>query len=141
MKVLLIFGMLSLISNISIASDADVDGQKAKRPSPHKVNGKCQECHVESEDTLNSWFTFGSTKRKLKLDFNATCIQCHGLDFGHGVGKTPKLNREGLPLDKDGKIVCAITCHNMHIESDDLLQDRYHLRVKGGGLCLSCHNK
>jgi hypothetical protein len=44
-------------------------------------------------------------------------------------------------MDIEGKITCAITCHDMHIKSDDRTQSRYHLRYEKNRLCLSCHNK
>ncbi|MSM38070.1 MAG: cytochrome C [Geobacter sp.] len=109
--------------------------------NPHGTKGSCQICHVESEESLNSWFTLGSSKRKLKVDFDTVCEQCHGVDFGHGVGEKPTLNRENLPLDADKEIACAITCHDMHIQSDDPQQHHYHLRYPMTRLCLSCHNK
>ncbi|MBT0662790.1 cytochrome C [Geobacter pelophilus] len=138
--------MIALILWIVIPVSSAVSSEKmgaptVKAPSPHGVAGKCQVCHVEPEDSLNSWFTFTSTKKKLTLDFNEVCRQCHGLDFGHGVGKKPALNRESLPLDSSGKITCAVTCHNIHIASDDPRQSQYHLRLIGAPLCLSCHKK
>lgn len=124
----------------SVASDSTVVN-KIKRPSPHGVKKSCQVCHVETEDTLNGWFTSGARKRSMLLDYNALCQQCHGIDFGHGVNRVPKMNREELPMGKEGKIACAITCHNMHIKADDYAQNRYHLRLKVPDLCLSCHDK
>jgi hypothetical protein len=138
----LIVSLLWIVFPVSsVVASEKVGELPLKATSPHGVDGQCHTCHVESEDSLNSWFTFTSTKKKLILNYNAVCQQCHGLDFGHGVGKKPALNREGLPLDETGKIACAVTCHDIHIRSDDLSQNRYHLRLKGGALCLSCHNK
>jgi hypothetical protein len=141
MKFMIPFFLLLLIAGLSVASDGSSEEQNPKKASPHGVSGACHFCHVESEDTLNGWFVLPSTKKKLTLDYVAVCRQCHGVDFGHGVGRVPKLNREELPLDNNGKIACAITCHDMHVKSTDSIQSRYFLRLKGGGLCLSCHNK
>lgn len=121
---------------------ADASGSKTgSAVYPHVEKGHCDVCHIAAEDTLNSWFTFPSTKKQLKSDYNSLCRQCHGLDFGHGVGKHPTFNRAELPMDKDGKIACAITCHKMHIKSDDEKQTKYHLRHDQNTLCLSCHPK
>ncbi|GFE58759.1 cytochrome c3 family protein [Geobacter sp. AOG1] len=109
--------------------------------SPHGADADCTICHVASRADLESWFTFPSTKRKFKADYNALCQQCHGIEFGHGAGKKPRINRDGLRLDADGKIACAITCHNMHIKSDDATQNKYHLRTLRENLCFSCHDK
>lgn len=107
---------------------------------PHGEKGNCDICHVAPESDLNSWFTFGSTKKRLRSDFNGLCLQCHTVDMGHGVGKRPQMNRERLPLDSDGKITCAITCHDMHIKSEDQKQNHYHLRTTPDRLCHSCHD-
>jgi hypothetical protein len=143
MKTLLALIMIISISHQSIASGESGAEQEIKKPSPHGVKGSCQICHVEIEERLNRWslFSFGIDKKKLTMDYNALCRQCHGIAFGHGVGKISKLNREDLPMDMDGKIACAITCHDMHINSDDRTQNHYHLRYEKNKLCLSCHNK
>jgi hypothetical protein len=109
--------------------------------SPHGKTAQCGVCHVAPEDDLRSLFTFPSTKRKFVTDLNSLCRQCHGVDFGHGVEKKTDMNKDNLPMDADGKIACAITCHNMHVKSDDQIQNRYHLRTTREKLCFSCHNK
>jgi hypothetical protein len=143
MRLLLALIILISFSHQSIASGDSGEEQVTKKPSPHGVKGSCQVCHVETEDRLNRWslFSYGIDKKKLTLDYNALCRQCHGVDFGHGVGKSTKFNKEDLPMDMEGKITCAITCHDMHIKSDDRTQSRYHLRYEKNRLCLSCHNK
>jgi len=140
MKIIAVILYILLLPLAAYALEGQLD-QAGKRPSPHLSKGECQVCHLETEETLNSWFTFGSTKRKLRLGFNELCQQCHGLDFGHGVGKVPSQNLRDLPLDAEGKIACAVTCHNMHIVAADPTQNRFHLRDKFGNLCLSCHKK
>lgn len=137
LKVIVFSTVISLCSFASGGAAENIE----KRPSPHGIDGMCQVCHVEPEDTLTGWFTSGARKRSMILDSNALCRQCHGIDFGHGVGEIPRLNREDLPMDKDGKIACAITCHNMHIKSDNHAQNKYHLRLSIPNLCLSCHKK
>ncbi len=109
--------------------------------SPHGTDADCSVCHTASKADLESWFTFPWTKKKFKSDYNAMCQQCHGIDFGHGAGKKPALNRDGLRLAADGTIACAITCHNMHVKSDDPVQNKYHLRMSRDNLCFSCHDK
>lgn len=109
--------------------------------SPHGKSAACPSCHVEPEARLGSPLASLEEKRKLKSDFVQVCRQCHGNDFDHGVGKVPPINREQLPLDSAGKIVCAVTCHSMHIKSEDQVQDKYHLRLPYKRLCASCHDK
>ncbi|GAM10656.1 hypothetical protein OR1_02945 [Geobacter sp. OR-1] len=142
-KLLGAFVILMLTSVASAASNDSRVENATKRVSPHGVEGSCHVCHAETEERLNRWslFSFGIYKKKLILDYNEVCRQCHGVDFGHGVGKTPRLNREMLTLDSEGTIACAITCHDMHIKSNDYIQNRYHLRFEKNRLCLSCHNK
>lgn len=109
--------------------------------NPHMQSENCDICHVISQDDLNSWFTFPSTKKAMKKDLNSTCQQCHGVEFGHGIGKWTKLNRANLPLDSEGYIACAITCHDMHVKATDQHQNKFHLRAPSMKLCLSCHDQ
>lgn len=110
--------------------------------SPHKDDIDCKICHIASKDDLKSWFTFSSTKRKMIADPVVLCVKCHGTGFGHGTGKKPDINVTDLPLNTDGTITCAITCHNMHIsEFKDKAQERFYLRYDNVKLCKSCHNK
>jgi len=110
--------------------------------NPHNDDGDCSICHVAPVEKLKGWFVFPSTKRQLKEDPNTLCRKCHGLSFGHGVGKKPALNLAGLPLSEDGTINCALTCHDMHISGvEDLSQQRLHLRLPNTKLCVSCHDK
>lgn len=134
---IILMALLVMTAGSGMAEEAGkASGEKVY---PHVEKGHCEVCHVASEADLNSWFTFGSTKKKLRADFNALCLQCHNIALGHGVGKPPKINREQLPLDSEGKINCAITCHNMHVKSEDQKQSRYHLRTTVDRLCQSCH--
>ncbi len=118
---------------------SEVSGTDVQKLNPHHIEGHCEVCHALTQDDLESWFTFTSSKKKLVKGFNEVCRQCHGVKFGHGVGKVPKMNRENLPLDPDGLIACAVTCHNMHIKSEDSVQNEKHLRFPADRLCLSCH--
>ncbi len=140
MKVLLAAGWL-----VAIVVTGTAHGEEAATPptkiNPHRGEGNCQVCHVASENDLTSWFTFTSTKKMLRKDFNELCRQCHGIQFGHGVGKAPSMNKRDLPLDADGKIACAITCHNMHVKDGDPVQQKYHLRFTQYELCVSCHKQ
>lgn len=129
--------LVLLMCSLSFAEDKSPPA----KVNPHTDTGNCDYCHVASEDDLNSWFTFPSTKRELRKDFNELCQQCHGMQFGHGVGKWSKVNLEKLPMDLAGNITCAVTCHNMHVKGSDRVQNRFHLRLPHQALCLSCHNK
>ena len=133
-------GFMVLALSGAVSGSEEITSPKGK-VSPHGEDADCSVCHVASEADLRSWFTFPSTKKKFKADYNTLCRQCHGVDFGHGVGNKPALNRGGLPLDAQGAIACAVTCHNMHIKSDDATQNRYHLRTSRENLCFSCHDK
>lgn len=108
--------------------------------SPHSDSGDCGLCHVASAEILRSWFVFGSTKRKLTRNPVEVCSKCHGMEFGHGIGRKPSVNHASLPLAGDGTITCATTCHSMHIRSDDSKQTFYHLRQPVDSLCISCHD-
>lgn len=114
----------------------------AEHVSPHDAQGACLSCHIAPERDLNAdRFPF-SGKKQLKYGVNGACLQCHGIDFGHGVGKKPEMNRTGLPLDGDGLIACAITCHDMHVvAAENPHQKAYHLRVPVEDLCFSCHDR
>lgn len=121
---------------------ADTRAVSAGIKNPHGADSECSFCHVASADSLNSWFSFGSTKRALIADPVSLCQKCHGVDFGHGVGKKPAINRAKLPLTADGTINCALTCHDMHAKDPiDAIQKRYYLRLPPIELCASCHNK
>lgn len=116
--------------------------QPAAKVSPHDGKAPCAVCHEAPEEDLRSWFTFTSTKRKLKGGADGLCLACHAPEFGHGVGKTPEMNKMGLPLDDAGRISCVRTCHNLHLEDPkDRIQKKYHLRLTQDDLCISCHNK
>jgi hypothetical protein len=117
----------------------------------HSDNGDCSVCHVAPESKLRGWFVSASTKKEMKDDLNTTCRKCHPIkpthagDFfatgaGHATGKTTSFNRDKLPMAPDGTIACAITCHNMHVTSDDPVQQSKHLRLSPNVLCRSCHN-
>lgn len=140
MKTLLAAGWLvaTVVTGVVHAEEAATPSAKI---NPHTGKGNCQLCHVATEDDLNGWFTFASTKRAFRKDFNELCRQCHGVQFGHGIGKAPSMNKLDLPLDAEGRIACAITCHNMHVKSDDMVQQKYHLRFTQFKLCVSCHKE
>jgi len=138
--------LMILIVSAGIVSQASAAGDPKARAlygaSPHNDKGDCALCHVASAETLRGWFVFGSTKRQLVSDPTTLCQKCHGVSFGHGVGRKPEMNRAELPLSANGTINCALTCHNMHISNTgDPVQDRFHLRLPVASLCLSCHEK
>ena len=109
--------------------------------SPHSDSGDCTLCHAFPAEKLRSWFALGSTKRKLKDGPVEVCKKCHGLDFGHGIGRCTAVNHAKLPLADDGTITCATTCHSMHIRTEDPKQTFLHLRLPFDSLCISCHDK
>ncbi len=119
--------------------------------SPHSDMGDCGVCHVAPADKLRGWFVFTSTKKEMKHDMNKLCLQCHAVELahvggslgvgkGHATGKKPSINRQDLPLASDGTVTCAITCHNMHVSSEDRQLQSKRLRMSINSLCMSCHN-
>ncbi|MBT1074512.1 cytochrome C [Geobacter grbiciae] len=110
--------------------------------NPHASPESCGVCHVLPKEKLGSFFVANATKRQLLTNPVALCRQCHGMEFGHGIGMKPEMNRESLPLAEDRTITCAITCHAMHVKNPDHQeQERYHLRLPLSKICLSCHEK
>lgn len=136
---------LMFLMTPAFANAADV------KNSPHSDSGDCGICHVASAEKLRSWFAFASTKREMKDDLNHLCQKCHtvqistpegalGIGVGHATGKKPSVNHQNFPLGPDGTITCATTCHDMHVQSKDMHQQRKHLRVPAKSLCISCHD-
>jgi hypothetical protein len=93
---------------------------------------KCIDCH-----TLNNQ---GQIIKLPSSSLNSVCIKCHNIS-GHKSGAKPILNKGNLPLDADGTINCATTCHNIHATTSDIAHNRYFLRLPPEKLCFSCHDK
>ena len=109
----------------------------------------CAFCHAADENLLKGVIKGEvrgeealSASRRMKSDLVTTCRTCHR-DEGddHVVGVAPKMNRHDLPLDDEGKMNCATTCHNVHPpdESDEKVK-RGLLRISPDKLCFSCHD-
>jgi predicted CXXCH cytochrome family protein len=142
---------VAVVALVAIFMAPAISAADEVRVSPHSESGDCSVCHVAPKDTLRGWFVFGSTKRELKDDLNKSCLQCHtvepshgggflGVGKGHATGKKPSINRKDLPLSSDGTVNCAMTCHNVHVSSDDKTLQRKLLRMSVNDLCYSCHN-
>lgn len=135
----------AMLSSLLVFGETGVAGDMAARAkfgaSPHNDNGDCTICHAYPAETLRGWFVLGSTKRKLKDGPTDLCLKCHGSGFGHAIGKKTAVNHGDLPLDEKGEITCAITCHEMHVRTEDQKQKYYHLRMPFDSLCISCHDK
>ena len=124
---------------VAVSFAATTKGGKA---NPHQGPVSCPVCHVAPERELSAADTSPERKRAMHPDMNKWCLECHGPEFGHGVGKRPEMNRLKLPLDAAGKITCAITCHDFHGKKvDDPEQYRYHMRLPKQKVCYSCHEK
>lgn len=141
-----------VVTTIMLALQVSTCLPEEATPNPHSESGDCSVCHVASVDKLRGWFVFGSTKKELKDDLNTVCKKCHtvqisspdgliGVGVGHATGKKTSINHKNLPLASDGTITCAITCHNMHVISDDRHQQLKHLRLPANSLCISCHDR
>lgn len=141
-SILTVFAALVTLTAINSHGAGDPKARDLYGVSPHNDKGDCGYCHVAPREKLESWLTFASTKRQLKEDLNELCRRCHGVGFGHGVGKKPAMNIANLPLSADGTVNCAMTCHDMHVVSADNPGQQYlHLRIPQVKLCLSCHDK
>lgn len=136
--------------------------------NPHKgqldANGnivveKCLYCHIEKPDELRASFD----DVKFIGDLLIICKRCHRISVNHpanakhlvlpSVAFAEKIKRTEkqfgivLPLDYDGKIMCA-TCHNPHqkgvIPSGKFgavgASEEYKKRFQGN-ICLACHEK
>ena len=139
--------MILFLGTMTLSAASSSGGTDSGPPSlhgknPHAVTADCSLCHVASMDKLRGWFVFPSTKRLLVSDPTTLCRNCHGVSFGHGIGKKPHMNRADLPLNADGTVNCALTCHDMHVSDvDDAAQQNFHLRLPHSKLCVSCHDK
>ncbi len=96
----------------------------------HLSKDNCNNCHLD----LNN-------PKALKDGPNRVCESCHpDVHPSHKVGVKTRLNRENLPLDEEGKITCAYTCHNVHPKGNKDFEKRL-LRMDINKICFSCHNK
>lgn len=117
------------------------------RENPHISQNACGNCHMAERTLLlnarnkqiSSADKASSPTRLMKHDLNALCTRCHkGSKGDHAVGLKPEINRYSLPLDEEGKINCATSCHNIH---PDTKGSKDYLRQPARSLCLSCHDK
>ncbi|MBI5894067.1 MAG: hypothetical protein HZB79_10585 [Deltaproteobacteria bacterium] len=134
------FPILAFISGCQphFLKDAGVD----EKTNPHR-NEKCFVCHTASKDLLTKESPAENEFIQIKLmrtDLINLCAVCHKAqaESRHSVGIPAKLNRENLPLNQQGNITCAATCHNVHTKNIDLAKKM--LRRPFNNLCLSCHD-
>ena len=121
---------------------------KGDAENPH-LKRKCRACHSVPDELLASVGKgegegdYSGEARALKSDLNGICTGCHEPGKGdHAVGNVPGINKRHLPLDREGRITCAITCHDVHTKnSDDPVVMKGLLRLHPTDLCLSCHDK
>lgn len=115
--------------------------------NPH-LKRKCSACHKAPDELLlrveageGDEGDLGEAKA-LKSDLNGICTGCHEPGKGdHAIGEVPKINIRHLPLDSDGKITCAVTCHDVHTKNiDNPAAKKRLLRLPQTELCLSCHD-
>lgn len=98
--------------------------------SIHFSDKGCHNCHLDMKKP-----------KLLKEGPNKLCEGCHpDVHPTHKVGVKTKLNREHLPLDEEGRITCAYTCHIMHSKGDSVFEKKL-LRMDINKLCFSCHDK
>lgn len=110
--------------------------------NPHK-SGNCQVCHLAPSDLLTKEKSSENEllqKKQMRTDSISLCTTCHkaAIESEHRVGIGTKLNKENLPLNHQGDMTCATTCHDMHTKEPALT--RYLLRKPFDALCLSCHD-
>lgn len=124
-------------TNPNFLKEAGVD----ENTNPH-IDQKCQVCHTAPDDLLAKENPADNEIPRIRLmrtDLINLCSQCHkaSVENEHTVGVETKLNRQNLPLDHEGKITCAITCHDVHTKLPGL--SRFFLRTDPNSLCFSCH--
>lgn len=128
-------GMAVNKTNPRFLKEAGVD----ENVNPHK-DGVCKACHSADKDLLNKEVpteTEVAQRKLMRTDPVNLCVTCHkaSLESEHVVGIETKLNRNNLPLDHQGNITCATTCHDVHSKDLGLM-----LRHPFDTLCLSCHD-
>lgn len=135
-----VYGCVSLL--LCVVCGAATTTMDNTAINPHADNVDCGICHVLPKDELLRRDVASARKDELKGGPVEVCRQCHGIGFGHGVGKKPGMNRANLPLTASGTITCALTCHNIHlVDAQDARQKQYFLRLPSDKLCYSCHDK
>ena len=125
-------------TNPNFLKEAGVD----EKTNPH-MDQKCQICHTAPDELLKKENPADNEiilRRLMRTDLINLCSQCHkaSAENEHTVGVETKLNRQNLPLDHEGKITCAATCHDVHTKAPGL--SRFFLRVDPNTLCFSCHD-
>lgn len=139
MTVSVLLALCPYVSRGTVSLSATTDNSTV---NPHADTDHCGSCHILVKDDLLRNDVATIKKSELKGGPVEVCRQCHGIGFGHGVGKKPAMNRENLPLDAAGVITCALTCHDIHLaEAKDPRQKQYFLRLPSDTLCYSCHDK
>jgi len=125
-------------TNHDFLSETGVD----LKTNPHK-DGKCQVCHSAPDEILtkeNAAETELIQRKYMRTDLIDLCVQCHkaSSESEHRVGVGTNLNKNNLPLDRDSKVTCATTCHDVHTKDPSLRKNL--LRYPPNTLCFSCHN-
>ncbi len=110
--------------------------------NPHK-DSNCKVCHLAPAELLTKEKPSASEllqKKQMRTDLTGLCATCHkaSLETDHRVGIGTKLNKTPLPLDHQGNLNCATTCHDVHIKDPAL--SKKMLRDTFDALCLSCHD-
>ncbi|MDT8318795.1 MAG: hypothetical protein RQ824_12535 [bacterium] len=120
---------------------------KKKVERPH-LKLQCNACH-KAPDELLLRVKKGAGKggdqgeaRAMKSDLNGLCLDCHRAgNNDHSIAKVPKINNSNLPLDSDGRITCATTCHDVHTKNSvNTAVIKGLLRIPPEDLCFSCHD-
>lgn len=125
-------------TNPNFLKEAGVD----ERTNPHG-DQKCAVCHKAPMELLTKEGPAEneiSRRRMMRTDLIDLCSRCHkaSVESEHAVGIPTKLNRKNLPLDPQGNITCATTCHDVHTKDPGL--EKRMLRNSFDTLCLSCHD-
>lgn len=125
-------------TNPNFLKEAGVD----ERTNPHR-DQKCEVCHTSPTELLTKEGPAEDEilqRRVMRTDLIDLCVQCHkaSVESEHTVGIPTKLNTGNLPLDPQGNITCATTCHDVHTKDPGL--EKRMLRHSFDTLCLSCHD-
>lgn len=125
-------------TNPNFLKEAGVD----EKTNPHK-DENCVVCHMATKELLTKEGPGEKEivqRRFMRTDLIDLCVRCHGgpLEYEHSVGVPTKLNKENLPLDPQGNITCATTCHDVHTKKQGFAKGM--LRLPFNDLCFSCHD-
>ena len=137
-------GCVTLFQEMNVTNPDFLSNTGVKKDfNPHEGDN-CNVCHVATVKILNSPSPSKKealSRQSMRTDLVRLCDDCHMASKWphHLTGVKPKINIGDLPLDANGLITCATTCHRVHTTDPEL--SRGKLRHSFDILCYSCHDK